>query len=121
MRRGYNGVMRNVMNGGDRVFVQCIRDRFADGVEVHFLTGRNVPTWRAIKLNYRAECGRSRIAIEAKRQFRTANLEGNFSRLYGVQRGCSRLRSLRPVSGVTAICDARFDHLSCFGCVFRAM
>lgn len=119
MRRGYNGVMRNVMNRGDRVFVQCIRDQFADDVEVLFLTGRNVRTGR--NLSYRAECGRSRIVIEAKHQFRAANLGGNFGRVYGVQRGCSRLRSLRPVSGVTAIWDARFDHLSCFGCVFRAM
>lgn len=109
--------MRSVMNGGDRVFVHCIRNRFADDVEVLFLTGRNVRTEGATKLDYRAECGKSRIAIEAKRQFRAANLGGNFSRLYGLQRGCSRLRSLRPVSGVTAICDAWFDHLGCSRCV----
>lgn len=83
MGRGYNSVMRNVMNGGDRVFVQCIRDQFADDVESLFLTERNVQTERVIRLNCRAECGRSRIAIEAKRQFRAASLEGNFSRLCG--------------------------------------
>ena len=108
------------MNGGNRVFVQCIRDQFADDVEILFLTERNVRIEWVINLNYRDECGRSCIAIEAKRQFCAANFGGNFSRLYGSQGGCSRLRSLRPVSGVTAICDARFDHLGCFRCVFRA-
>lgn len=82
MRRGYSGVMRNVMNRGDRVFVQCIRDQFADDVEVLFLTGRNVRTGR--NLSYRAECGRSRIVIEAKHQFRAATRrEASLSQLCG--------------------------------------
>ena len=116
--------MRTIIAVVGRVFVRCIGGHFDDHLEVLFLTGRNVrieEIMKLLKLDYRVESGRSRLAIEAEHRFliSAACLGRSFSRLRVFRRDCSRLRSVLRVSafGVTAGCNARIDDFGCFRCV----